>query len=195
MKTLIVVAMLLVLIVIGYLLLTFNKTPVASQEIAGKNQTNPTALVETNLGSFVIELYQNDAPLTVNNFVKLVNQDFYSNLTFHRVVKNFVIQGGDPKGDGTGGPGYTFADELDSKTASYQAGYIKGIVAMANAGPNTNGSQWFVTLADAPLPHNYTIFGKVVTGQEVVDKIGLVPVDSHDKPLSPVVIKKITIKN
>ncbi|MEK7114824.1 MAG: peptidylprolyl isomerase [Patescibacteria group bacterium] len=181
MKILIAVGIILVLIVAGYLLFTMNNDSVA--------------VVETSQGTFEIELYQNDAPNTVANFIKLTNQNFYDNLIFHRVVKGFVIQGGDPNSNGTGGPGYSFADELDPNTKSYQEGYVKGAVAMANSGPNTNGSQWFVTLADLPqLPKNYSIFGRVIKGQDAVDAIGLVAVDNTDKPVSSVVIKKITIR-
>ncbi|MEK9183970.1 MAG: peptidylprolyl isomerase, partial [Patescibacteria group bacterium] len=104
----------------------------------------------------------------------------------------FMIQGGDPSGDGTGGPGYTFEDELNSESESYKAGYKKGVVAMANAGPNTNGSQFFILLEDYPLPHKYTIFGKVVKGQEVVSVIGDVETNpANDRPLNPVVIESI----
>ena len=107
-----------------------------------------------------------DAPIAASNFISLVNKGFYNGLTFHRREESFVIQGGDPSGNGTGGPGYQFIDEKVTKE------YTRGIVAMANSGPNTNGSQFFIILADAPsLPKNYTIFGKVVEGIDVVDKI------------------------
>ena len=105
-----------------------------------------------------------------------------------------MIQGGDPNGNGTGGPGYKFDDELNPNTASYKAGYKKGVVAMANAGPNTNGSQFFIMHADYALPHAYTIFGKVVEGQDVVDKIANVKVGANDKPVNPVIIKSVTLK-
>jgi cyclophilin family peptidyl-prolyl cis-trans isomerase len=97
-------------------------------------------------------------------------------------------------GDGTGGPGYQFADELDPSTASYKAGYKKGVVAMANSGPNTNGSQFFIMAADYPLPSQYTIFGKVISGQDIVDKIDAVKTGTNDKPVSPVVMKKVTVE-
>ncbi|MBI1957286.1 MAG: peptidylprolyl isomerase [Candidatus Niyogibacteria bacterium] len=162
-------------------------------------------MLKTNLGSIQFETYDADAPKTVENFLKLARENFYSNLIFHRVVKGFVIQGGDPNCSsgasasstgpcGAGGPGYTFEDELNPETESYKAGYQKGVVAMANAGPNTNGSQFFILLEDYPLPHNYTIFGKVVSGQEIVDAIGRLNVDSNDKPLSPVVIEQVTVE-
>ena len=150
--------------------------------------------IETNYGTIVFETYDSDAPNTVKNFVTLAEKGFYNNLTFHRVIPGFMIQGGDPKGDGTGGPGYQFADELDPNTASSKVGYKKGVVAMANAGPNTNGSQFFIMTADYPLPHNYTIFAKVVSGQDVVDKIANVKTGANDKPVSPVTMKKVTVK-
>ncbi len=161
------------------------------------NQPNvnlPIATLDTSMGKIVIELYSTDAPNTVANFEKLTGQGFYNNLTFHRVIPGFMIQGGDPNGNGTGGPGYKFADELNPATASYKAGYKKGVVAMANAGPNTNGSQFFIMTADYPLPNSYTIFGHVVSGQDVVDAIANVRRDSNDKPLTPVVIKEVTIQ-
>lgn len=150
--------------------------------------------LETNYGNITFELYRNDAPNTATNFATLAENGFYNNLTFHRVIKGFMIQGGDPNGNGTGGPGYTFADELNPNTASYKAGYKKGVVAMANSGPNTNGSQFFIMHADYPLPNAYTIFGKVTAGQDVVDKIANVQVGPNDKPASPVIIKSVTLK-
>lgn len=159
------------------------------------NSSNKMHLItiKTNLGDIQFETFDVDAPKTVNNFVTLADKGFYNNLTFHRVVKNFVIQGGDPNGDGTGGPGYTFEDELNSNTESYKTGYKKGVVAMANAGPNTNGSQFFIMLADVSLPHNYTIFGRVVKGQEVVDKIGQVQTGLNDKPINSVVMTSVIV--
>ena len=130
------------------------------------------ATIKTNFGDIGVQLLPKDAPLAVNNFVFLARQGFYDGVKFHRVVKGFVIQGGDPTGTGTGGPGYKFADEKVSKD------YVAGILAMANAGPNTNGSQFFITLANLSgrLPKNYTIFGQVTSGFDVVQKIGDVPV-------------------
>src|SRR3989338_9070988 len=152
-----------------------------------------TVTIETNMGTIKFETYDLDAPKTVQNFITLAQKSFYDNLTFHRIVKGFVIQGGDPFGNGTGGPGYQFEDELNPAAESYKNGYKKGVVAMANSGPNTNGSQFFIMLADNPLPHNYTIFGKVISGQDVVDKIGRVAVGPQDRPLEPVVMKKVTV--
>jgi len=153
-----------------------------------------TVTIETNMGRVKFETYDADAPKTVQNFIALAQKGFYDNLTFHRIVKGFVIQGGDPLGNGTGGPGYQFEDELNPATESYKNGYKKGVVAMANSGPNTNGSQFFIMLADNPLPHNYTIFGKVISGQDVVDKIGQVAVGPQDRPLEPVIMKKVAVE-
>jgi cyclophilin family peptidyl-prolyl cis-trans isomerase len=128
---------------------------------------------------------------------------FYNGIKFHRVIKGFMIQGGDPltKDDakmdmwGTGGPGYKFADEIDAKSTLYtKGGYAKGTVAMANSGPNTNGSQFFIMTEDYPLPPLYTIFGYVVSGQDVVDKIANVKTGPSDRPISPVIINSVTIK-
>jgi len=150
--------------------------------------------IDTNYGKIIFETYDTDVPNTVNNFVTLAGKGFYNGLIFHRVIKGFMIQGGDPSGNGTGGPGYQFADELNPATPSYQAGYKKGVVAMANSGPNTNGSQFFIMTEDYPLPNNYTIFGKVISGQDVVDKIANLPTGANDKPASPVTMTKVTTK-
>jgi cyclophilin family peptidyl-prolyl cis-trans isomerase len=150
--------------------------------------------IKTNLGNISFATYDADAPETVKNFIKLTEKGFYDGVIFHRVIPGFMTQGGDPTGTGSGGPGYSFADELNPQTESYQAGYKKGVVAMANAGPNTNGSQFFIMVADYPLPNNYTIFGKVVSGQEVADAISKVKTDSNDKPLSKVIMEKVTVE-
>lgn len=127
---------------------------------------NKQAVISTAYGDVIIKLLDVEAPKTVSNFVYLAGQGFYDRLTFHRVVPDFVVQGGDPKGNGTGGPGYQFEDEPVKRD------YKRGIVAMANAGPNTNGSQFFIVLKDQQsLPKNYTIFGEVLMGMDVVDKI------------------------
>ncbi len=165
-----------------------------STPTTNNNKKSHMITIDTNYGKIVIETYDADAPNTVNNFVTLANKGFYNGLIFHRVIKGFMIQGGDPQGDGRGGPGYTFADELNPNTASYKAGYKKGIVAMANAGPNTNGSQFFIMHQDYPLPNSYTIFGHVVSGQDVVDKIANVQVGAGDKPVSPVTMKTVTVQ-
>lgn len=153
-----------------------------------------SALVETNKGDFTIELLPAEAPVTVNNFVCLARAGFYDNTPVHRIVAGFVIQGGDPTGTGSGGPGYRFNDE------PVNLDYTKGTVAMANAGPNTNGSQFFVVLDDLTgrLPKNYTLFGKVSDGMDVVDALGKVETKvgrSGEKstPVEPVTIEKVTI--
>lgn len=150
--------------------------------------------LDTSMGKIEFETYDADAPRTVQNFIQLAEKNFYSNVIFHRIIKGFMIQGGDPTGTGMGGPGYQFADELNPNTPSYQAGYQKGVVAMANAGPNTNGSQFFIMLADYPLPHNYTIFGKVIKGQDTVESIGNLKTDANDRPLNPPVIKSVSVE-
>ena len=149
--------------------------------------------LQTSLGDITFDTYDADAPKTVQNFIDLARKGFYKNLIFHRVIKGFMIQGGDPNGNGTGGPGYSFEDELNPATESYKQGYSKGVVAMANAGPNTNGSQFFIMLQDTPLPHSYTIFGNVIAGLDVVDTIGKVKTDGSDKPLDKVTIKNVII--
>lgn len=153
------------------------------------------ATIETNLGNITIEFYPQDAPKTVENFQKLASSNFYDNVIFHRVIKGFMIQGGDPTGTGTGGPGYKFNDEIDKNSDVYKTGYKKGIVAMANSGPNTNGSQFFIMHADYPLPPSYTIFGKVIEGLDVVDKIAASQTDSSDKPTSAVVMKSVKLSD
>lgn len=149
--------------------------------------------LETSKGTIVFETYDADAPKTVENFIKLATKNYYNGVIFHRVIKGFMIQGGDPTGTGMGGPGYTFEDELNPSTESYKAGYKRGVVAMANAGPNTNGSQFFIMHKDNPLPNNYTIFGNVISGIEVVDAIATSATDPKDKPLEKITINKVTV--
>jgi len=153
-----------------------------------------TATLETNKGAITAELYPQDAPATVNNFVCLAEDGYYNNTPFHRIVAGFVIQGGDPTGTGSGGPGYQFNDEPVSRD------YEKGILAMANAGPNTNGSQFFIVLDDlrGRLPKNYTIFGRVTSGQDVVDAIANTPTavgrsGEKSSPTEPVTLQNVTI--
>ena len=146
-----------------------------------------TATIETSAGSMVAELFPGDAPNTVNNFVFLANDGFYDDVIFHRVISGFMIQGGDPTGTGRGGPGYRFDDEPVTRS------YDRGTLAMANAGPNTNGSQFFIMHADYPLPPNYTIFGKLTAGEDVVDAIAGAQTGPNDRPAEPVAISGITI--
>ncbi len=150
--------------------------------------------IKTNKGEIQFVTFDADAPKTVENFITLAEKGFYNGVIFHRVIKGFMIQGGDPEGTGRGGPGYQFNDELDPATPSYKEGYKRGVVAMANAGPNTNGSQFFIMHQDYPLPNNYTIFGKVVKGQEIVDAIATVATDENDRPLEPIVMETVTVQ-
>jgi cyclophilin family peptidyl-prolyl cis-trans isomerase len=154
-----------------------------------------TITIETSKGTIVFETFDADAPKTAENFVTLAQKNFYDGIIFHRVIEGFMIQGGDPTGTGMGGPGYKFADELNPATASFKAGYTRGTVAMANSGPNTNGSQFFIMHKDTPLPNDYTIFGRVISGMEVVDAIATTPVNGNDRPLTDVVMKKVTVKS
>ena len=151
-----------------------------------------TAVIKTNLGDMTVEFFTDDAPVTVNNFISLSKDGYYDNVIFHRVISGFMIQGGDPSGTGHGDygkfPGYEFEDELNN-----QRPYEKGILAMANRGPNTNGSQFFIMHVDYPLPYSYTIFGQVVDGFEVIDKIASVETDSADKPTTDVVISTVEV--
>ena len=152
---------------------------------------NKTAEFNTNMGNFKIELFMEKAPLTVGNFIKLVDKGFYNGLIFHRVIPNFMIQSGCPHGTGYGGPGYTIQDEFDSNLKHDNP----GILSMANAGPNTGGSQFFITVAPTPwLDGKHAIFGKVTEGMDVVNKISKVQTDRTDKPLQDIVIKIISIK-
>ncbi|HET7737025.1 MAG TPA: peptidylprolyl isomerase [Tepidiformaceae bacterium] len=146
-----------------------------------------TATIETSAGQMVAELYVGDAPRTVNNFVFLAKDGFYDGVIFHRVIKGFMIQGGDPTGTGRGGPGYRFDDEPVKRS------YDRGTLAMANAGPNTNGSQFFVMHADYGLPPNYTVFGKLTSGEEALDTIATAPTGAQDRPINPVTITSVTI--
>jgi cyclophilin family peptidyl-prolyl cis-trans isomerase len=147
-----------------------------------------TATLDTNHGEIVIDLDAERSPQTVNNFVYLARDGYYDGVVFHRVIENFMIQGGDPTGTGTGGPGYKFRDELEGAGR-----YTRGTVAMANAGPNTNGSQFFICHTDVGLPHSYTIFGQVSSGIETVDSIASTATDRNDRPQSEVVINKVSI--
>lgn len=158
---------------------------------------NRTAAIQTNHGTIRIELLESNAPKTTENFITLAERGYYDGVIFHRVIKGFMIQGGDPTGTGRGGEsawGGRFNDEIDSSSALYQRGYKKGIVAMANAGPNTNGSQFFIMHVDYPLPPSYSIFGRVTDGIEVVDKIAEVETDRGDRPTSEVKIENVTIE-
>jgi len=158
---------------------------------------NRTAAIQTNKGAIRVELFESDAPKTTENFITLAEKGYYDGVIFHRVIKGFMIQGGDPTGTGRGGEsawGGRFNDEIDAASAVYQRGYKKGTVAMANAGPNTNGSQFFIMHADYPLPSSYTIFGRVIDGLDVVDAIATSQTDRNDKPTSEVKMERVTIE-
>jgi peptidyl-prolyl cis-trans isomerase B (cyclophilin B) len=147
------------------------------------------AKLHTNHGEIDVELFDDDAPKTVENFTKLARDGFYDGVVFHRVIEDFMIQGGDPTGTGSGGPGYTFEDEFNDRKVE------RGALAMANAGPNTNGSQFFiVTTENAPwLDGKHTVFGQVTKGMDVVDEISKVPTNANDKPREDVKIEKVEL--
>jgi len=175
----------------------------SNQQAPSAPKTKPqTAVIETNMGKIKFELLADDAPKTVENFRALAEKGYYNNLTFHRVIKNFMIQGGDPMGNGTGGAtanGKPLPNEINRNAPLYkQGGYLRGMVAMANKGiPESANSQFFIMHQSQPystLPPNYVIFGKVTEGMEVVDKIASVPTGPADKPTSPVVMRKVYIE-
>ncbi len=153
---------------------------------------NRIAVIETNMGTMELELFEDKAPITTKNFIDLVEKGFYNGLVFHRIIKDFMIQGGCPKGRGSGGPGYKIKDEFHPDLKHNN----KGILSMANAGPNSGGSQFFITLAPCQhLDGKHAIFGKVIQGKKVMLKIGSVKVGFNDKPKEAVVMKKVTISS
>jgi len=163
-----------------------------SSEMEIDKRKTYTAVLNTSKGVVKIGLQADKTPITVNNFISLARKDFYNGTIFHRAIKDFMIQGGDPKGDGTGGPGYQFDDE------PFEGEYTRGTVAMANSGPNTNGSQFFILHQDYDLPKNYVIFGKVIEGMEVVDQIAESPTKPNASgegsvPVEPTKISSVEI--
>jgi cyclophilin family peptidyl-prolyl cis-trans isomerase len=175
----------------GNAIINNNPNPTMPATTIDKNKTY-TAILHTEVGDIEVALNAKATPITVNNFVTLAKKAFYNGTIFHRAIKGFMIQGGDPSGDGTGGPGYQFADE------PFTGEYTRGTIAMANAGPNTNGSQFFIMHADYPLPKDYVIFGHVTKGLEVVDKIATAPVErgamgENSQPVTPVKVKSVEI--
>lgn len=159
---------------------------------------NRTAVIKTNHGTIRFELLESDAPKTTENFRLLAEKGSYDGVVFHRVIKGFMIQGGDPEGTGRGGQsawGGRFDDEINPASEVYKRGYKAGTVAMANAGPNTNGSQFFIMHVDYPLPPSYTIFGKVTEGQDVVNAIATTKTLSGDRPQAEVKMEKVTIED
>ncbi len=158
---------------------------------------NRIANIKTNKGTIRIELLEDEAPKTADNFIKLAERGYYNGVIFHRVIKGFMIQGGDPTGTGRGGAaasGGKFPDEINRTAALYQGAYKKGEVAMANSGPNTNGSQFFIMHVDYPLPPSYSKFGRVVEGQDVIDAITESQTDRSDRPQTDVVMEEVTIE-
>ena len=176
---------------------TNPKVPPGSKSSGGKHAT-----IETDKGSIELTFLESDAPKAVENFRLLAEHNYYDGLTFHRVIRGFMIQGGDPKADGTGGQsawGPPFADEINPSSSLYRGGYKRGLVAMANGGPNTNGSQFFILHQDYPLPPNYVLFAWVSKGLDVVDALAGVPTTmgpdgESSKPLAPLMIRKVTIQ-
>ncbi len=170
---------------------SFKRYSAAPQMVIDQRK-DYSAVLKTSKGDITVDLFEKETPVTVNNFVFLAKDKFYDGTKFHRIVKGFMIQGGDPLGNGMGGPGYKFADEPITKD------YKKGILAMANSGPNTNGSQFFIMHADYPLPKNYVIFGQVTSGIEAVDSIANVPVKSSptgekSSPTEEVLVKAVEV--
>ena len=185
-----IIAILTFLIAISAFLKAFAAAPAsaAEAEAAAKRQT---AVFETSMGTFKIELYNDLAPVTVKNFTDLIKKNYYDGIIFHRVIDDFMIQGGCPQGTGMGGPGYSIKDEFGKGLKHDKPGKL----SMANSGPDTGGSQFFITLAPCPwLDDKHAIFGHVSEGMDVVEKIGKVPTDSRDRPLKKVVIEKLTVK-
>ena len=175
----------------------FSGNKSLSVKLKGINMPNRNASIHTNKGTIKFELLESDAPKTTENFALLAGRGYYDGVIFHRVIKGFMIQGGDPTGTGSGGAsawGGRFNDEIDPTAPVYQRGYKRGTVAMANAGPNTNGSQFFIMHADYPLPPSYTIFGRVTDGLDTVDAIATTPTAPGDRPKSEVKIEKVTIE-
>lgn len=172
------------------------KVPAGAKSSGGKH-----AIIDTTAGAIEIELFETEAPTAVENFRLLAEHGYYDGLTFHRIVRGFMIQGGDPAGNGTGGEsawGHRFADEINPASELYQGGYRRGLVAMANAGPNTNGSQFFILHQDYRLPPRYVIFGRVVAGIDAVDRLAETPTTlgadgAMSRPVEPQVIKTIRV--
>ncbi len=209
-KSLLIIVIALGLILIGLIAaFALIPTPAAKESADNSNaannqnsnmqnaQTNQTAVLKTNFGDIVLELFSADAPKTVENFIKLSKSGFYNGTKFHRVIKGFMIQGGDPNSkdddwpdDGMGGPGYKFGDEINYHKL------VRGVLAMANSGPNTNGSQFFiVTTGSTPwLDGKHTAFGKVLNGMDIVDKIESVKVNENDHPTDDVIVNNIEIQ-
>lgn len=168
-----------------------KKTKKKAKSKAANKSTNTHVVIETNLGSMTIEMYEQRAPITTANFLKLVDEGYFNGIIFHRIIPGFMVQGGDPTGTGTGGPGYSIEDEFHSELRHTGI----GILSMANSGPNTGGSQFFITLGPTPhLDNRHAVFGKVVEGLEVLKAIGSVETGRMDRPAEDVVMKKVSRK-
>ena len=197
-RSFVVVSCLLLAVIVG----CNSSAPSSESKAAAKSSGGLHATIETDKGPIELEFLPMDAPKAVENFRLLAERGYYDNLTFHRIVKGFMIQGGDPTGDGTGGEsawGGTFEDEIKPDSPTYSNGYRRGVLAMANAGPNTNGSQFFIMHQDYPLPPAYVIFARVTKGIEVVDALAETPTTrgpdgGMSQPLTPPRIKKVTIR-
>ncbi len=166
-------------------------------ELVAGPGTEPQAVIETDLGPITVELDPDAAPLATNSFLDLAEQGFFDDIVFHRVIEEFVIQGGDPTGTGSGGPGYRFPDELEAaqELVAAEGGYPRGTLAMANSGPDTNGSQFFIVHGDlVELPPLYTVFGRVVDGLEVVDAIATTPTDPADRPVEAISMSQVRVE-
>ena len=197
-NTIVAVAIFAVVVIAASAYFIFNQNGNSEEEtlnrVNGNSEEetlNRVAVIETNMGTMEFELFDEKAPITSKNFADLALDDFFDGIIFHRIIREFMIQGGDPTGTGRGGPGYTIDDEFhpDLKHDS------KGILSMANAGPNTGGSQFFITLAPTPhLDNRHAVFGKLISGEDVLDEIGAVPTGPNDKPINEVKMIKVTIK-
>ena len=188
-KLLMVLVALVLLIIIGSFIYAWEPKPDMSETQIGSR--NRIAVIVTNMGTMEFELYEDKVPITANNFISLTNQRFYDGVIFHRIIKGFMIQGGDPTGTGTGGSGTAIPDEFVPELKHDSL----GMLSMANSGPNTGSSQFFITLAPAPhLDGKHSVFGKLIKGEDVLMAIGSVEVDDRDRPLTDVTME-ITIKN
>jgi cyclophilin family peptidyl-prolyl cis-trans isomerase len=196
-------ARLLLCVTVLFLLSGCSQPPGNPKVPAGaKSSGGLHGVIDTDKGAIEIEFFASEQPRAVENFRLLAEHGYYDGLTFHRIVKGFMIQGGDPSGDGTGGEsawGEPFADEIRPDSSLYRNGYRRGVIAMANAGPNTNGSQFFIMHQDYPLPPNYVIFARVTSGQQVVDAIAELPTTvgpggEPSTPVTPPIIRKVTIR-
>lgn len=171
---------------------TMTDTDQQSADTQQNTEPNRIAVIETNMGTMEIELFEKRAPITTKNFIDLAEKGYYDGLKFHRVIDGFMIQGGDPNGDGSGGPGYTIPDEFHLDLKHDKA----GMLSMANRGPDTGGSQFFITLAAAShLDGKHSVFGELIEGMDVLKKIGKVETDAMDRPVEDVIMEKVTIKS